>query len=223
MPNTIAQKLRIKEGMTLLTLHAPENFVEHLQPLPEGVVITDQAKNYAQVHWFVTNKAQMDKEVDKVMKLLKKDVTCWAYYPKGTSKIKSDLTRDKGWESLLKHDEVQWLSLISFDETWSAFAFRLKTEADVKKEANTKEREIFKYIDAEKKIVLLPDDLAAAFKKDKDAKQLFDKLAFSHRKEYVEWIVTAKREETRSKRVEGTIERLRNGWKNPQSGALPPR
>jgi uncharacterized protein YdeI (YjbR/CyaY-like superfamily) len=44
---------------------------------------------------------------------------------------------------------------------------------------------------------------------------LFDKLAFSHRREYVEWVITAKREETRNARLQGTIDRLLAGLKNP--------
>ncbi len=37
------------------------------------------------------------------------------------------------------------------------------------------------------------------------------------KKEYIEWIVTAKREETRIQRIDGTIERLVKGWKNPRN------
>jgi uncharacterized protein YdeI (YjbR/CyaY-like superfamily) len=45
----------------------------------------------------------------------------------------------------------------------------------------------------------------------------FNKLAFSHKKEYVEWIVTAKKQETKAKRVEETINRLKAKWKNPRN------
>ena len=210
----LAKKLKIKHGMTLLTINTPEGFGELLNPLPENVRITDKAVDYDQVHWFVSNKAQLDKEVSKVMKLLKDDIVCWCYYPKGMSNMQTDLTRDKGWESLLEKD-IQWLSLISFNDTWSTFAFRLKTDADRKKEAKPKVREIFNYIDPVNKIITLPDDLAAAFKKNKAEAALFNKLSFSNRKEYVEWIVTAKRPETRKQHVDGTIERLAKGWKNP--------
>jgi hypothetical protein len=62
-------------------------------------------------------------------------VICWIHYPKGSSGIQTDLTRDKGWENLLK-ENLHWLSLISFNETWSAFGMRLKTEADELKKPN---------------------------------------------------------------------------------------
>jgi glutamate synthase domain-containing protein 2 len=216
MPNTLAQKLKIKEGLTLRTINAPPDFVKTLSPLPADVKISADAKNFNQVHWLVKNKAEMEKELNNVLKLVKNEVTCWVYYPKGTSKIQTDLTRDKGWDALLKHD-FQWLSLISFDETWSAFAFRAKTGIAKKEENKPKEREIFKYIDAKKKIVNLPDDLAAVLKKNKKANEFFQTLSFTNKKEYVEWIVTAKREETRNERVKGTVERLEKERKNPRN------
>ena len=216
MSNTLSQKLKIKEGYTLRTINAPENFVQTLSPLPAGVKISGDAKNYNQVHWFVRNKAQMERELNNILKLIKDDVVCWIYYPKGTSKIQTDLTRDKGWDALLKHD-FQWLSLISFDDTWSAFAMRSKTDADKKKDTQPKEREMFNYIDTQKKIVTLPDDLATVLKKNKKANEFFQTLSFTNKKEYVEWIVTAKREETRNERIKGTIERLEKGWKNPRN------
>jgi hypothetical protein len=216
MPATIAGKLKIKEGFTLLTVNAPAGFKEHLSPLPAGVTLTANGQDFQQIHWFVLNGAQLEKDLPKVLALLKEGVVCWTYYPKGTSKIQTDLTRDKGWDALLKND-VQWLSLISFDDTWSSFAFRLKTETDQKKAAQPKERPILDYADSKTKTIRLPEDLAKAFTKNKKAAAVFEGLAFSHKREYVEWIVTAKRDETRATRIQGTLARLEKGWKNPRN------
>ncbi len=130
--SSTAQKLKIKQNFTLLTINVPADFKKNIGELPKGVKISADSKNYNQVHWFVMNKAQMDKELTKVLKLIKDEFTLWIYYPKGTSKLQADLTRDKGWDNLLKHDELGWISLISFDDTWSTFGARLKTEADKK-------------------------------------------------------------------------------------------
>jgi len=218
MPSSIAQKLKIKEGDILLTLHASADFKKNLGPVPAGVKITTEGKAYNQLHWFVTNKAQVEKETKNILSLLKKDVICWIYFPKGSSKIQTDLNRDKGWDALLTHSEkLTWLSLVSFDETWSAFAFRLKNDTDKKKAAVTKERPILQYIDAVAKTVRLPEDLDAILKKNKKAADFFNSLSFSNRKEYVEWIVTAKQDATRKTRLDGTMERLSKQWKNPQN------
>jgi len=217
MPTIIVQKLKIKEGFALLTINAPSDFKKNLVELPKGVKIVSSGNNYNQIHWFVLNKAQMDRELNKVLKLIKDDVVLWIYYPKGTSKMQTDLTRDKGWDNLLKHDELTWISLISFDDTWSTFGSRLKTEADKKREEKPKERPIFDYVDPKTKSVRLPDDLAGALKRNKKQEEVFNTLSFTNKKEYIEWIVTAKREETRNERVNGTVERLGKGWKNPRN------
>jgi len=218
MANSISQKLKIQPNFTLFTINAPADFKSNLNELPAGVKITDSAKDYHQIHWFVLNKAQLEKEMSKIMKLIKPGVIVWVYYPKGSSKIQTDLTRDKGWDCLLSEgDKLTWISLISFDDTWSVFGFRPKTEADKRKEAKPKERPIFDYADPKTKSVRLPDDLEIELKKNKKQFDYFNSLAFSHKKEYIEWIITAKRDETRKERIKGTIDRLAKNWKNPRN------
>jgi len=217
MATSIAQKLKIKENFSLLTVNAPADFKKNIGELPKGVKISNDSKNFDQVHWFVMNKAQMDKELTKVLKLMKDDVILWIYYPKGTSKLQTDLTRDKGWDNLLKHDELGWISLISFDDTWSTFGSRLKTEADKKREEKPRERPIFDYVDPKTKSIRLPDDLSSVLRKNKRQEDFFNTLSFTNKKEYIEWIITAKREETRAERVKGTLDRLAKEWKNPRN------
>jgi uncharacterized protein YdeI (YjbR/CyaY-like superfamily) len=67
------------------------------------------------------------------------------------------------------------------------------------------------------KEVRLPDDLSANLQKNKKQREFFDTLSFTNKKEYIEWIVTAKREETRNERIKETIERLSKDWKNPRN------
>jgi hypothetical protein len=124
----------------------------------------------------------MEKQIVEVMKLLKPVIVC--LLSKGTSKVQTDLTRDKGWDCLLAEgDKLTWISLISFDDTWSVFSYRAKTEADKKKEARPKEeREIFKWVNPQTKEVKLPDDLAAAVKKNKKASEFFNTLSFTNKK-----------------------------------------
>lgn len=68
-----------------------------------------------------------------------------------------------------------------------------------------------------KKELAVPADLAAALKKNKQAATTFAGFSPSHRKEYIEWITEAKREETRQKRLATTLEQLAEGkalrWK----------
>ena len=218
MATTLTQKLKIAEGDLILPINAPGNYAGTLGTLPRGAAIVSNTGRATQLHWFVTNRAQLEKELKGIVRLLKDGMILWIFYPKGTSKIQTDLTREKGWDTLLKVPNLQWLSLIAFDETWSAFASRIKSDVDLQKHAKpAKVREIFDWIDSAKKIVRLPEDLAAALKKNKAEETFFNTLSFTNRKEYVEWIVTAKRPETRAERVQGSIERLRKNWKNPRN------
>jgi hypothetical protein len=61
-------------------------------------------------------------------------------------------------------------------------------------------------LDPEPRTVTVPDDLQAALADDRDARVAFEKLSYTHRREYVAWIDEAKRSETRARRVAGTIE-----------------
>ena len=70
-------------------------------------------------------------------------------------------------------------------------------------------------LDEEPRQVEIPDDLASAFACDSEARAVFDRLSFTHQREYVEWITGAKREATRTRRVAQTPEMLRNGVKTP--------
>jgi hypothetical protein len=213
MAASLAQKLKIKEGTNICIINAPVDFKQKIGSLPAGVSIEDNSKGCGQIHWFVKTRMQMEKELREVLSMLNDDTICWIYYPKGSSKIQTDLTRDKGWDALLANRKLQWLSLISFDETWSAFAMRLKTEPDTTKEA----KPILDYINAGTKSIRLPEDFEDVLKKYKKEKEFFDSLSFTNRKEYIEWIVTAKREETRNQRVKESIERLSKKWKNPSN------
>ena len=63
--------------------------------------------------------------------------------------------------------------------------------------------------DEEPRLVQIPKDLAAEFKKDKQAKAVFDKLSYTHRKEYVRWVEEAKKDETRQSRIVKTMTMLK--------------
>ena len=59
--------------------------------------------------------------------------------------------------------------------------------------------------------LVVPDCLTAALKRNKKARETFEKLSYSHKKEYIQWITEAKRDETRDRRLKTTIEWLAEG------------
>lgn len=67
--------------------------------------------------------------------------------------------------------------------------------------------------DTEPKVVVPPADFAAALEAAPGAAAFFDGLAYTPRKEYVQWIESAKREQTRRDRVAKAVEMLAAGKK----------
>jgi uncharacterized protein YdeI (YjbR/CyaY-like superfamily) len=57
----------------------------------------------------------------------------------------------------------------------------------------------------------VPEALARALSAEPDARDAFEALAFTHRKEFARWIAEAKREETRDRRVAQAVEMIRAG------------
>jgi hypothetical protein len=53
-----------------------------------------------------------------------------------------------------------------------------------------------------------PDDLAESLRKSPEAEAFFESLSFSHKRSYVDWIVSAKKDETRERRVVQAVEML---------------
>jgi uncharacterized protein YdeI (YjbR/CyaY-like superfamily) len=71
--------------------------------------------------------------------------------------------------------------------------------------------------------IVVPDYLTAALKKNKKAFTTFEAFSPSHKREYIDWLQEAKREETRQKRLSTAIDWLSKGkirnWKYVKSSA----
>lgn len=62
--------------------------------------------------------------------------------------------------------------------------------------------------DLEERIVEIPNDVIALFEENEEAFSKYEKLSYTHRKEYMKWIEEAKKEETREKRKIKMLEML---------------
>jgi hypothetical protein len=213
--NLLQKKLRIKADMEIIALNAPASYEKTLGKLPRGTTISRKLKqNAAFIHLFVKDKTALEQTFLPVAKATRVGGLLWISYPKISSGIQTDLTRDHGWE-ILKKVNFRWLSLISFDENYSAFL--MKNEAPPAQSRDSAEYHANKeqWSDAKTKTVKIPDDLEKQFTKYKKARDLFNALNFTGRKEYVMWIVSAKREETRTERLKKAIEKILAGKKTP--------
>lgn len=288
MDKILSGKLKIKTTDEGLVLNAPSGFDQ------KPYDTTPKAKvSYDFVLLFTKDKAALDKLIPKALKALKEDGLFWVAYPKKSSVIKTDITRDNGWDAL-QAAGYEAVSLVAIDDTWSALRFRSRTKIpapnrqpkstekhafratlekpsdgidgafitapfDVEKEYGTRgqvkvkatfdghpyrgilapmgtgghviivRKDIREAIgktagdkidvtlekDTEERILEIPDDLQALLKKNAPARKFFETLSYTNRKEYAVWIASAKKEETRLKRLDDTLTKLLAGKKNP--------
>jgi hypothetical protein len=123
MPESLlAKKMRLKPGQRSAIINAPKGFLKELSPLPSGVDLVEQLQGkFDWVQIFVQDRAELEKLAPRAIQALKPESLLWISFPKGTSKIQTDLTRDRGWDKLRRAD-LKWINLVSVNETWSAFS-----------------------------------------------------------------------------------------------------
>ena len=130
--NALAKKLKLKPGQRAGLIGAPDGYLKALSPLPAGVEVADKLSGkFDWLQLFVKHKAEIDKLAPRAAKALKPEGLLWISFPKGSSKIQTDLTRDKGWD-VLQGLDLRWLTLVSVDDTWSAFALRPYREGEAR-------------------------------------------------------------------------------------------
>jgi hypothetical protein len=119
----LAKKLKLKPGTRAAVVGAPPGYLAHLGP-PDGVEVVDTLAGHLDwIQVFVRTSAELAEIVAPLSAAIAPGGLVWISYPKGSSKFQTDLTRDKGWEPL-EGSDLMWLSLVSVDDTWSAFGLR---------------------------------------------------------------------------------------------------
>ena len=127
--SALARKMKMKPDSRVAIINAPEGYLNEF--LHNHEVSRNLNGKFDWIQIFVTNKADVDELAPKAAQALNPESILWISFPKGKSKIQTDLTRDQGWESVNALG-LKWITLISVDETWSAFALRPYKEGEKK-------------------------------------------------------------------------------------------
>jgi Bacteriocin-protection, YdeI or OmpD-Associated/Domain of unknown function (DUF1905) len=93
-------------------------------------------------------------------------------------------------------------------------AFMFGVSADVRKSAGVAggdEVDVEIVLDTEPREVSVPADLKTALDADREANRFFQSLSYSHKSAYVLWIESAKKDETRQRRILEAIRMLKEG------------
>lgn len=121
---SLLHKMKLRPSHRAAVIAAPGGYLKELAPLPDEVEVSDRLNGkFDWIQIFVKTQSELDKLVPRAVRTLKPESIIWISFPKGSSKIQTDLTRDKGWE-ILKKTDLKWITLISVNETWSAFGLR---------------------------------------------------------------------------------------------------
>lgn len=284
----LVNKLKIKSGITVI-LNAPEGYPARTGIIDEKLI---SGKIYDFIQLFVKNKSELNVLFPKILQAVDDNTILWISYPKKTSSIATDLSRDYGWD-VVDDAGFERVSLVAVDNTWSALRFRrikavrpdkapkatdihefyallekpddgvdgtyvsipfnveklfgtkgqVKVKAtfdgypyrgsltnmgtgshiiivrkDIRNVIGKKAGDHVKVTikkDEDERVINIPEDLKKAFQKKAKAQAFFTTLSYSNRKEYVVWITSAKKTETRERRLEETIRKLLKGLKNP--------
>lgn len=283
MSAELLNKLKHKSDYTKLIINRPEEIRFGDLRFDSGI----EHNNYDFILFFAKDEAELNIHIPTLAKVAKSDCVFWVAYPKKAGKIKTNITRDVGWDVL---DAIGYrpVAQISINESWSAL--RIKPIKEVKSSASAKKQifeariesseksggawvkipfnveEVFgkkgqvkvkarfdghvyrgsiadmgdgpilivkKGIreainkqpgdavtveiekDTQERTVELPEELVNLLASKTDLEAFFNSLSYTNRKEYANWISSAKKSETKAKRLKETEERLSRGIKNP--------
>lgn len=203
------------QGEKVFLLFPPQEFSNYFKEYEELVSEHDLSKlaEGGLLLCFFRKETDLNTWAEKLSPYVN-GLNAWFCYPKKGSGIASEITRDKGWDYVSKELHYHFKVLIAIDERWSGFRVSI---GDGVQENMVKVRERSQqtktHRNKERPLLVLAEDILAALQSASLAYDAFQKLAYSHQKEYLSWIDEAKKPETRQKRILKMIEQLQNGKK----------
>ncbi len=200
----LINKLKINPGKPVWILNQPEGTDGLFDALPANNKLKLKDK-VGQVVFFVESRLELEGIFSKLVEQMEEDAVCWAAYPKKSSGIISDLVRDDGWE-IISASGYQVVTSISINEDWTGIRVRKPDPNATYKRAIPMGERVTEGIDYVNRTAVLPVDALKAMKSFKGLEAFFNSMSFTHKREYVEAIVEAKKPETRQRRIDKMIE-----------------
>ncbi len=112
-------KLGIKENHKVCILHAPKDFIRTLGPLPTNVrVLKKLSRDVDFIHFFTKSLSELEIEILVLKGAMAQNGMIWISWPKGASKIPTEVNENVVREIALRHGLVD-IKVCAVDETWS--------------------------------------------------------------------------------------------------------
>jgi hypothetical protein len=122
------EKLGLKPEFSLALLHLPQKVGPLYDALPDDITITHTLSNNLDfIHYFTKDKKDLDSFFPQLAKAVKRDGMVWISWPKGASKIATDLNENSIRDIGLKNGMVD-VKVIAVDENWSGLKFIYKVK-----------------------------------------------------------------------------------------------
>src|SRR5438874_1846298 len=116
---SLGDKLGLKPGHKLIILNAPPGYADLLGPLPAGVRPALALQGPLDfIQFFTTGRAELEGEFPKLKAALAPTGMLWISWPKGASKVPTDLNENVVRDIGLKFGLVD-VKVIAVDQTWS--------------------------------------------------------------------------------------------------------
>ncbi|WP_420316340.1 DUF3052 domain-containing protein [Ekhidna sp.] len=122
--NPLWKKLNIKEDYNCFLFQSPENYFELIEETPAGTEWDDDLNSspYDFEHVFVTKVEELENGWNDWKKSLKKDGTLWVSWPKGSSKLDTNLNGNIVRQFGLNGGLVD-VKVCAIDDDWSGLKF----------------------------------------------------------------------------------------------------
>ncbi|MFD2562124.1 DUF3052 domain-containing protein [Aquimarina rubra] len=120
----LAKKLGLKEGATALFYNLPDHYWNLFSEIPKNITkLYEVGSTEADfIHMFCTSSEELKKVAPLHKNALKKTGMLWVSWPKGSSKIPTDLKRELIREYVLEIGLVD-IKVAAVDEDWSGLKF----------------------------------------------------------------------------------------------------
>lgn len=124
----LVKKLGIKEGFVVLGVNPPDNFLELLEPLPDGVVILETAQTEIDViHFFTNNRDELFSGLADQRNWIKQNGVIWVSWYKKAAKLPTEITEDTLREAAFPLGLVD-VKVCAVDERWSGLKLVIRRE-----------------------------------------------------------------------------------------------
>lgn len=124
MDEALVKKLRVPVEGKIAIIEPPEGFLSSIgRTTDETKPEEGEQGTYDYVQLFATNVADVERLAPNAIRAVKADGLLWMCYPKGSSKLKTDLNRDRGW-TVVSESGWEGIALVSVNDVWSAMRFR---------------------------------------------------------------------------------------------------